>query len=109
MMFQLLFAWLVVVFSTPRELDIRWYGYEAPSPITATGVPFDPQGLTYASRSDIIGTVVRVDWKGKSVTVRCNDRGPNEVELTLGAFSKLEDPRKGILKKAKVTKIQNIK
>lgn len=90
-------------FVPPYYLDVRWYGTEAPSKVTANGEPWDPQGLTFASRSAIIGTVVKVEWKGRSITVRCNDRGPNVVELTKGAFERLDDPRVGVLRNAKVT------
>ncbi len=84
--------------------NVRWY--QGPNKITFSGEEFNPEALTYASRSDMIGTVSRVDWKGKSVTVRCNDRGPNEIELTRGAFAKLEDLDVGVLRNAKITIIK---
>lgn len=81
--------------------NVRWY--QGPNKITFSGEVFDQNGSTYASCSDMIGTVSQVDWKGKSVTVRCNDRGPNEIELTRGAFSKLEDLDVGVLRNATIT------
>lgn len=97
--------------STSSEIDgftyrenVRWY--QGPNDLTFSGEKFDPEALCYASRSDMIGTVSTVEWRGKTITVRCNDRGPNEVELTRGAFAKLEDLKVGVLRNAKITIIK---
>ena len=51
------------------------------------------------------GTRLRVTnlRNGKSVVVRCNDRGPSRklkrlVDLSYGAFKAIEDPRIGLVK-----------
>lgn len=43
---------------------------------TASGERFDPRALTAAHRSLPFGTKVRVTYRGRSVVVRINDRGP---------------------------------
>ncbi len=87
--------------------NIRWY--QGPNELTASGEKFDVDALCYASKSDRIGTVSKVDWKGKTITVRCNDRGPNELELTRGAFAKLDNLDVGVLRNAKITIINTPK
>lgn len=44
--------------------------------LTANGEHFNPNGLTAASLTLPFGTLVKVVYKGKSVIVRINDRGP---------------------------------
>lgn len=43
---------------------------------TANGEHFDGSSLTAAHRSLAFGTKLRVTYRGKSVVVRINDRGP---------------------------------
>jgi peptidoglycan lytic transglycosylase len=44
--------------------------------MTASGVPFDPQGFTAAHRTMPFGTQLLVSHGGNSVQVTVNDRGP---------------------------------
>lgn len=74
---------------------IRWY--QGPSPWTASRERFDPEGMTYASNVDNFNTITTVFWKGKHIEVRCNDKGPNKIELTRGAFRALEPLKTGVL------------
>lgn len=55
-----------------------WYGFELHGRPTASGEPFDANGLTAAHPTLPFGTEVRVtnQANGKSVVVRINDRGP---------------------------------
>jgi rare lipoprotein A len=58
-----------------------WYDCAKPGEcsrhkITASGEKFNPGALTAAHRSLPFGTLVRVSYKGRSVVVRINDRGP---------------------------------
>ena len=58
-----------------------WYDCKKPgecskSKITANGEKFNPNALTAAHKSLPFGTKVRVTYKGRSVVVRINDRGP---------------------------------
>ncbi len=92
-----------IVTQAQKDKEIRWYSSkEAPSTITANGEYFWDNGYTFASRTLPFGTRLTVTYKGKTITVRCNDRGPNLVELTLGAFSALENPDVGVLRGAVV-------
>jgi rare lipoprotein A len=52
-----------------------WYGTESGTR-TANGEHFDGRSLTAASRGLPFGTKLRVTYRGKSVVVRVNDRGP---------------------------------
>lgn len=52
-----------------------WYGTESGSR-TANGERFTGNDLTAAHRSLPFGTKLRVTYRGKSVVVRVNDRGP---------------------------------
>lgn len=66
-----------------------YYGYELAGSPTASGVPFDPEGLTAAHKTLPFGTVLLVTYGGNSVEVVVNDRGPyvagRELDLSQGA------------------------
>lgn len=52
-----------------------WYGRES-GRVTASGEHFDGSTMTAAHRTLPFGTKLRVTYRGKSVVVRINDRGP---------------------------------
>lgn len=56
---------------------------------TANGERFHPLGMTAAHKKLPFGTKVRVTYRGQSVVVRINDRGPfikgRTIDLSLGA------------------------
>lgn len=54
----------------------QWYGPGFTSPHLASGEPYDPAAYSAASRTLRLGTMLRVAYGGKAVTVRVNDRGP---------------------------------
>ena len=73
--------------STHKHLNVRqwlqvgqasWYGLKFQGHKTATGEPFDTNGLTCAHRSLPLGSWIRVTnlHNRKSIFVRVNDRGP---------------------------------
>lgn len=70
---------------------------------TASGEPFDPDGLTAAHKTLKFGTIVRVTnlANGKSVDVRINDRGPYVagrcLDLARGAFVKIASVSAGVI------------
>jgi rare lipoprotein A len=72
----------LMLFISPAEATIAsWYDCATPgqcskSKRTANGEKFNPNALTAAHRTLPFGTKVRVTYKGKSVIVRINDRGP---------------------------------
>jgi peptidoglycan lytic transglycosylase len=79
----------LLAFVTVAQADTRvtatWYGEELRGHRTASGAPFNPNGLTAAHRSFPFGTclVVGNPRTGKSVRVTVNDRGPFTAGLTL--------------------------
>lgn len=79
----------LLAFATAAQADTRvtatWYGNELRGHRTASGAPFNPNGMTAAHRSLPFGTclVVGNPRTGKSVRVTVNDRGPFTAGLTL--------------------------
>jgi rare lipoprotein A len=76
-----------------------WYGAESGNR-TANGERFDGTSMTAAHRSLPFGTKLRVTYKGKSVIVRVNDRGParwtgRDLDLSRAAAAKLGMIRAG--------------
>ncbi|MEO6151779.1 MAG: septal ring lytic transglycosylase RlpA family protein [Croceibacterium sp.] len=53
-----------------------WYGAELAGHRTANGEYFNPAELTAAHRTLPLGSRVKVTYRGRSVVVRINDRGP---------------------------------
>jgi rare lipoprotein A len=81
---------------------VTFYGTESGNR-TANGEHFDGSSLTAAHRSLPFGTRLRVSYKGKSVVVRINDRGPaawtgKDLDLSQAAFHKLAPLRQGVIK-----------
>lgn len=75
-----------------------WYDCAKPGEcsrhkITASGEKFNPNALTAAHKTLPFGTKVRVTYKGKSVVVRINDRGPfirgRTIDLSRAAARKI--------------------
>lgn len=58
-----------------QMVTASWYGAESGNR-TANGEPFDGSSLTAAHKTLPFGTRLRVTYRGKSVVVRLNDRGP---------------------------------
>jgi rare lipoprotein A len=87
------------LFVSPAEATIAsWYDCATPgqcskSRRTASGEKFNPHALTAAHRTLPFGTKVRVTYKGKSVIVRINDRGPfikgRHIDLSRAAARKI--------------------
>ena len=65
-----------------------WQGKE-----TANGERYNSEGLTAAHKTLPFGTKLRVTYKGRSVMVRVNDRGPfikgRQLDLSRGAARRL--------------------
>ncbi len=70
-----------------------WYGNEFHGRSTANGEIFDQYGFTCAHRTLPFGTWLRVNFRGRSVIVRVNDRGPyikgRILDLSRGAAEAL--------------------
>ena len=96
----------------PIHTTASWYGGKADGlvgELTASGEPLDDKALTCAMWGVPIGTKIKVTYKNKFVVVRVNDRGPNRkrfpdrgIDLTKAAFSRLADPKLGLLKGVKL-------
>jgi rare lipoprotein A len=56
--------------------EISYYAASLAGRKTASGDVYDPEALTAAHRTLPFGTLVVVDYAGKSATFRVNDRGP---------------------------------
>ncbi len=70
-------------------MDASYYGHELEGSPTASGEPFDPEGLTAAHKTLPLGTRLKVSRGGESVKVTVNDRGPyvagRDLDLSLAA------------------------
>jgi rare lipoprotein A len=90
------------LFVIPANAGVAsWYDCVKPGEcsshkITASGEKFNPNALTAAHRTLPFGTKVRVTYKGKSVIVRINDRGPfikgRTIDLSRAAARKIGCP-----------------
>lgn len=72
-----------------QTMIASYYGYTHAGNMTASGVPFDPEGYTAAHRTLPFGTQLLVSHGGNSVMVTVNDRGPHvdgiDLDLSQGA------------------------
>lgn len=74
----------LLLFAVPASASTMvasWYDCAKPgecskSKITASGQKFNPNALTAAHKTLPFGTRLKVTYKGRTVIVRINDRGP---------------------------------
>ncbi|MDC9825690.1 septal ring lytic transglycosylase RlpA family protein [Devosia sp. ZB163] len=75
------------------------YGAESGS-VTANGERFTGKGMTAAHKTLPFGTKLRVTYRGKSVVVRINDRGPfvrgRHLDLSTAAARHIGMTRAGV-------------
>jgi rare lipoprotein A len=92
-----------VLLTTARAETASYYGFES-GRHTASGERFDPNAMTAAHRTLPFGTLVRVTYRGRSVVVRINDRGPfvkkggrftRDIDLSQGAARRIGLPGVG--------------
>jgi rare lipoprotein A len=87
-----------------EEGIVSWYGERFHERATASGEPFDADGLTMAHPSLPFGTRVRVTnlRNGRSVVVRVNDRGPRVgdriADLSRAAAERIGMLRRGLVR-----------
>lgn len=96
---SIVFAGLFSALPTPAHATIAsWYDCAKPGEcsrhkITASGERFNPNAMTAAHKTLPFGTMVRVTYKGRSVIVRINDRGPfirgRSIDLSRAAARKI--------------------
>ena len=99
----LLVGALVALDNDRAEADTglaSWYGAGFEGSLTASGEVFDPYGFTAAHRTLPFGTRLTVWYKGRSVQVIVNDRGPysggRDLDLSQGAAEALGLTRAGV-------------
>jgi len=79
-----------------------WYGAERQGKITASGEPFDMNGLTAAHRQIPLGTRVKVTniRNHRTIVLRVNDRGPGIIgriiDVSMAAAKQLGFLRAGL-------------
>jgi rare lipoprotein A len=77
-----------------------WYGPGFEGLPTASGEPYDPYGYTAAHKTMRLGTELLVSYRGRSVQVTVNDRGPyvggRELDLSQGAAETIGLTRAGV-------------
>jgi rare lipoprotein A len=73
-----------------------WYGPGFERARTASGEAYDPAAFSAASRTLAFGTLLRVAYGNRTVTVRVNDRGPyvrgRDLDLSQAAAAALGLP-----------------
>jgi rare lipoprotein A len=83
-----------------REGLASWYGPGFRGLPTASGEPFAPQGYTAAHKTLPFGTELVVNYRGRSVAVTVNDRGPyagaRELDLSRAAARDIGLTRVGV-------------
>jgi rare lipoprotein A len=76
-------AGLFVSSAEAAKVKASWYGPGFHGRLTASGERFNQNAMTAAHKTLKFGTLVRVTYKGRSVTVRINDRGPFTKDRTI--------------------------
>jgi rare lipoprotein A len=86
----LVFISLIPSVANAKTIWASWYQH---GKVTANGERYYPDGMTVAHRSLPFGTKLRLTYRGKSVIVRVNDRGPfiggRQLDLSRGAAREL--------------------
>lgn len=74
-------------------MTASWYGPGFHGRTTANGERYNMYGMTAAHKTLPFNTRLRVTYKGKTVVVRINDRGPyikgRDLDLSYGAAKRL--------------------
>src|SRR5919107_4618294 len=71
----------VQVVAQAKPMVATYYANKYVGKPTASGQPYDPQGLTAAHSSLPFGTMLSVTYAGKNVIVTVNDRLPFEADF----------------------------
>lgn len=84
---------IVTIPAEAAKVKASWYGPGFHGRTTASGERFNQWAMTAAHKTLKFGTRVLVSYKGKSVIVRINDRGPftkgRTLDLSKGAAQKI--------------------
>lgn len=83
-----------------QNIWASWYGPGFHGRLTASGVRYNQYALTAAHKTLPFGTKLRVTYKGKSVIVVINDRGPyikgRSLDLSKAAAQKIGCVNRGV-------------
>lgn len=75
-------------YNNSYEALASWYGPGFHGNLTASGEVYNQYALTVAHRTYAFGTKLRITYRGRSVVVTVNDRGPyygnRDIDLSLG-------------------------
>jgi rare lipoprotein A len=86
-------AALTLALAAPAHASSMVSSYYWQGNKTANGERYNSEGLTAAHKTLPFGTRLRVTYRGKSVMVRVNDRGPfvkgRQLDLSRGAARQL--------------------
>ena len=86
-------ATLTLALAAPAHAQSMVSSYYWQGKKTANGERYNSEGLTAAHKTLPFGTKLRITYKGKSVMVRVNDRGPfikgRQLDLSRGAARRL--------------------
>ena len=89
----LILSLFLITESHAAKVKASWYGPGFHGRKTASGERFNQNAMTAAHKTLKFGTLVRVTYKGRSVTVRINDRGPftkgRTIDLSKAAARKI--------------------
>ena len=89
----LILSLFLITESHAEKVKASWYGPGFHGRKTASGERFNQNAMTAAHKTLKFGTLVRVTYKGRSVTVRINDRGPftkgRTIDLSKAAARKI--------------------
>ncbi len=74
---------LVLCAATPVYANTTWATWYKDGKRTANGERFNPNGMTAAHKTFPFGTKLKLTYRGRSVIVRINDRGPFKRNIGL--------------------------
>lgn len=79
-----------------------FYGDRHHGRLTASGERFNQYAMTCAHKTRLLGSIVRISFKDRSILCRVNDRGPyvrgRIVDLSKGAARALGIEKRGVAK-----------
>lgn len=79
-----------------QATNVSWYGKKFNGRRTANGERFNMYAYTAASKTLKFGTKLKLTYKGNSVIVRVNDRGPyvrgRQLDISMAAAKRLHCP-----------------
>lgn len=92
----LVLALVLANVSVAEATNVSWYGKKFHGRRTASGERFNMNAYTAASKTLRFGTKLKLTYRGNTVIVRVNDRGPyvrgRQLDVSKAAAQKLHCP-----------------